>query len=81
MFTHHRKHDMSRNHIATDREIADNIARRLGDAIGNREAVILADPDVRVRRDSGYPGCWVCSTPNKPFASFIYRTADNTIVG
>lgn len=63
-----------------DREIANRISRELGDRIGNREAVILADPDVRVRRSGDYRGCWVCSTPNKAFGSFVYRQADNTVV-
>lgn len=66
---------------ATNRELAARIGRSLGDSIGNREAVILADPLVRVRRSADYPGCWVCSTPNRSFASFVYRQADNKIVG
>lgn len=68
-------------HAALYREQARRIAVALGDRVGNREAVILADPDVRVRRDGAYPGCWVVSTPNISFGAFVYRVRDSAIVG
>jgi hypothetical protein len=64
----------------THRARARRIAVALGDTVGNRESLILADPEVTVTRDAGYPGCWrVRSRMHNN--SFIYRTSDNTIVG
>lgn len=65
---------------AQHRQRAAGIGRALGDSIGNRESIILADPEVKVTRDAGYPGCWKVRQPATGNC-FIYRTSDNKIVG
>ena len=63
---------------AVERELADRIARQLGDSVGNREALILSDPDVVVRKSTDYPGCSVVISPLH--GRFVWRAADNRIV-
>ena len=63
---------------AVERKLANRIAARLGDSIGNREALILSDPDVTVRVAADYPGCRVVRSPLH--GTFVWRYADNHIV-
>lgn len=71
---------MTLDNQAQHRRNAAAIGRALGDSIGNREAIILADPEVCVTYASGYPGCLQVLQPSTG-NRFLFRRADSAIVG